>query len=299
MTPWKAPEDYRSRPVAILGGGVLGRRIATCWIAAGYKVQVRDPDVSQREACEAYAKENVQNYSAAKDSHAELGQLTTHAELQDAVRDAWLVVECVPEKLHIKIDTFAELEKLAPSDSILASNSSSYKSSEMLQKVESDDTKARILNTHYYMPPRNMLVELMTDGFTDPAIIDFMVERQRDAGTQPYVARKESTGFIYNRIWAALKREILLTIEEGVSTPQEIDSMFTTMFRIPIDMGPCNMMDGVGLDTVANIEEHYVTERGLPTHTVEWLRKEYVDQGKLGSKSKKGGLFAPAEFRPV
>lgn len=265
-------------------------------------MRVRDPDASQRDACEVYMKENVQNYPAAQDSQAQLGQLgqlTTHAELEEAVRDAWLVVECVPEKLHIKIDTFADLEKLAPTDAILASNSSSYKSSEMLQKVESDDTKARILNTHYYMPPRNMLVELMTDGFTDPAIIEFMVDRQREAGTKPYVARKESSGFIYNRIWAALKREILLTLEEGVSTPQEIDSMFTTMFRIPIEMGPCNMMDGVGLDTVANIEDHYVTERGLPTHTVEWLRKEYVEQGKLGSKSKKGGLFTPAEHHAV
>lgn len=247
-----------------------------------------------------YVKENIRNYPAAtRDSQAKFGQLTTHAELQEAVQKAWLVIECVPEKLPIKIDTFAELEKLAPADAILASNSSSYKSSEMLAKIENDETKARILNTHYYMPPRNMLVELMTDGFTDPAIIEFMVDRQREADTKPYVARKESTGFIYNRLWAAMKREILLTLEEGVSTPQEIDSMFTTMFRIPIGMGPCNMMDGVGLDTVANIEDHYVAERGLPRHTVDWLRKEYVDQGRLGSKSKEGGLFPPAEHHDV
>lgn len=256
-------------------------------------MQVRDPDASQREACDAYVKENAQNYPGAKDGQAQPGQLTTHAELQEAVRDAWLVVECVPEKLPIKMDTFAELEKMAPRDAILASNSSSYKSSEMLQKVENDGTKARILNTHYYMPPYNMLVELMTDGFTDPAIIDFMAERQREVGTQPYVARKESTGFIYNRIWAAIKREVLLTLEQGVSTPQEIDSMFTTMFRIPMESGPCNLMDMVGLDTVANIEDHYVAERGLPSHTVDWLRTEYVNQGRLGSKAQKGGLYLP------
>lgn len=271
----------------------------TCWISAGYNVQVRDPEASQREACAAYVKENLHKYPAAANSQAEYGQLETYAELQEAVQDAWLVIECVPEKLHMKIDTFAELEKVAPADAILASNSSSYKSSEMLEKVDNDDTKARILNTHYYMPPRNMLVELMTDGFTDPAIIEFMVDRQRESGTKPYVARRESTGFIYNRIWAAMKREILLTLEEGVSTPQEIDSMFTTMFRTPIEMGPCNMMDGVGLDTVANIEDHYVAERGLPRHTVDWLRKEYVEQGKLGSKSERGGLFLPTDHHEV
>lgn len=76
------------------------------------------------------------------------------------MQDAWLVVECVPEKLEIKTSTLADLEKLAPEDAILASNSSSYKSGDLISKI-SDDTKRRVLNTHYMMPPQTMVVELM------------------------------------------------------------------------------------------------------------------------------------------
>ncbi|KAJ0118367.1 3-hydroxyacylnad binding [Diaporthe amygdali] len=287
---WHVPEDYHSRPIAILGGGVLGRRIATSWVAAGYDVCVRDPDASQRKACEEYVKANARDYPAAKANLNGFGEISTQAELPDAVRGAWLVIEAVPEKLQIKIDTFADLEAHAPKDAILASNSSSYKSSEMLDKIKDEATKARILNTHYYMPPVNNVVELMTCGFTEPVIIEFLFERQKEAGTTPYVARKESTGLIFNRLWAAVKREVLTILAEEVSTPQEIDEMFTTMFKT--SMGPCKMMDDVGLDTVAFIESHYVAERGLPSEkTVDFVQKKYIDKGRLGAKSQKGGLY--------
>ncbi|ROV99120.1 hypothetical protein VMCG_06625 [Cytospora schulzeri] len=287
---WQFPVDYRSRPVAILGGGVLGRRIAASWVAGGYDVSVRDPDAAQRAACTEYVIANSRNYPAAKVNAKGPGKINTHAELADAVREAWLVIEAVPEKLAIKIDTFAQLEALAPNDAILASNSSSYKSSEMLDKIKSEDTKGRILNTHYYMPPQNNVVELMTCGFTDPEVITFLTERQREAGTTPYVAKKESTGFIFNRLWAAVKRETMMILAEEVSTPEQIDGMFSTMFGSAV--GPCQMMDSVGLDTVAFIEKHYIAERGLPSeHTVDWLKTNFLDQGKLGNKSHKGGFY--------
>ncbi|KUI56261.1 L-carnitine dehydrogenase [Cytospora mali] len=290
---WTVPEDLSNRTVAILGGGVLGRRIAAGWVAGGFDVSVRDPDAAQRTACAEYVQANSKDFPAAKINTKAHGKITTHAELADAVANAWLVIEAVPEKLSIKIDTFAELELHAPRDAILASNSSSYKSSEMLDKVQSDETKSRILNTHYYMPPQNNVVELMTDGFTDPKIIEFLAQKQREAGTTPYVARKESTGFIFNRIWASVKREVMMILAEEVSTAQEIDSMFSTMFGT--QGGPCMMMDNVGLDTVAFIEKHYIAERGLPSeNTVDWLQANYLDKGKLGVKSQNGGLYPRA-----
>lgn len=251
---------------------------------------VRDPDASQRKACEEYVRENARDFPAAKTNLNGYGGISTKAELADAVQGAWLVIEAVPERLQIKIDTFADLEALAPKDAILASNSSSYKSSEMLDKIQDEATKARILNTHYYMPPTNNIVELMTCGFTDPVVIEFLRERQIEAGTTPYVARKESTGFIFNRLWAAVKRETLTILAEEVSTPQEIDELFRTMFKT--SMAPCKMMDDVGLDTVAFIESHYVAERGLPSDkTVDFVQKNYIDKGKLGVKCQKGGLY--------
>lgn len=211
-------------------------------------------------------------------------------DLEDAVSNAWLIIEAVPEKLDLKISTFATLEQLAPKDCILATNSSSYKSSEMITKI-SEETKRRVLNTHYYMPPENMVVELMTDGFTESAIFPFLSERFRESGAKPYVARKESTGFIFNRLWAAVKRETLTILSEGVSDAEEIDSLWTEMF-VKGGARPCKTMDQVGLDTVAFIEGHYIAERGLSsTHTTDFLKRNYLDQGKLGNKSDKGGLY--------
>lgn len=105
------------------------------------------------------------------------------------------MIEAVPEKLDLKISTFGDLSKLAPKDAVLGSNSSSYKSSMMLERVD-EDSKKRILNTHYGMPPLNRTVELMTDRFTDPAVLEFMVVVHNAVGLMPAVARKESTGFV-------------------------------------------------------------------------------------------------------
>jgi len=286
-------DAIKGRPVAVLGGGVLGRRIACTWVAAGYTVHVRDPSLEQRNSAIHYVEQNVASYAKAI-SCSTPGKVIAFEDLETAVKDAWTVIEAVPEQLQLKIDTFAQLAQLTKKDCLLASNSSSYKSGELLEKVDGD-TKRRILNTHYMMPPDNRIVELMTDGFTDDAMIIFYVERMKECGMSPVVARKESTGFVFNRIWAAIKRECLTVLSEGVSTPEEIDRMWVEMFSGG-KVGPCSMMDAVGLDTVAFIEQHYVKERGLPTKdTVDFLQSNYIDKGALGGKSGKGGLY-PAGY---
>jgi 3-hydroxyacyl-CoA dehydrogenase len=176
----------------------------------------------------AYIRENVESY--AQKTGQVPGTALAFEDMPDAVADAWLVIEAVPEKVQLKIDTFAELAVLTPDDCILASNSSFYKTSEILEKVPAA-TKTRILNMHYYMPPQCMIVELITDGYTEERIFPFMVERSREAATLPYVARKESTGFIFSRLLAAVKREALTILEEGVSIPEEIDSVWPIVYQ--------------------------------------------------------------------
>jgi 3-hydroxyacyl-CoA dehydrogenase len=186
-----------------------------------------------------YIQDNVLSYS--QKTGKTPGKAQGFEDLKEAIANAWLVIEAVPEKLAIKIDVFAELDVYAPADAILATNSSSYKSSALIGKV-SDSAKQRILNLHYYMPPVCMVVELMTDGYTADGIFPFMVQRLRDAGMLPFVARKESTGLIFNRIWAAIKREVLTILAEGVSTPEEIDSLWRELF-MKGGSTPCSMMD--------------------------------------------------------
>ncbi|PSN61010.1 NAD(P)-binding protein [Corynespora cassiicola Philippines] len=293
------PKDYATRPVAILGAGVLGRRIASTWSAAGYTVHIRDPSPDQLAQSLTYIASHLPTYraNAPLSSSRPAGQVHTTSDLSAAVSNAWLVIEAVPESLPLKLSTFSALSRLAPQDALLASNSSSYRSSEMLGQVEDPGARARILNAHYYMPPRNMVVELMTDGCTAEDAFGFLAERLRECGGVVYVARRESTGFIFNRLWAAVKREVLMILAEGVSVPEEVDELWEQVF-VKGGIVPCKTMDEVGLDTVAFIENHYIKERGLPSEkTVDFLKKNYIDQGKLGDKCEIGGLLPPKSQR--
>lgn len=101
--------------------------------------------------------------------------------------------------------------------------------------------------------------------------------------------------FVFGRAWAAIKREILSILAEGVSTPDDIDLLWKEVFQRPTSGQPCQLMDQVGLDTVAAIEENYIQERGLDgDKTVDWLRENYINKGRLGDKCESGGLY-PAE----
>ena len=292
---WTAPDiaSTKQRPVVVLGGGVLGRRIVATWVAAGYKVVLCDTSEAQRNAAAHYVDHNLPIYRRRNGKDMQQGSYAAVPDIESAVQDAWLVIEALPEKLPLKISIMGELDQKAPHDCIIGTNSSSYKSRLMLDKVD-PSRRHRILNTHYYMPPDNQVVELMTCGETQQEVLDFLKAQLRDAGMYPAVARKESTGFIFNRLWAAIKRESLLILAQGVSEPREIDQLFLTMFK-DNPAGPCGMMDAVGLDTVAFIEDNYVQERKIDPTPRDWLQRNFVEQGKLGAKSGKGGLYPPGE----
>jgi 3-hydroxyacyl-CoA dehydrogenase/sugar lactone lactonase YvrE len=289
---WNSP-DISSRPIAVLGGGVLGRRIAASWIAANYETVLCDLNEQQRNAATEYVEHHEEEFAKATGGQRKRAKFSTTDSMETAVKNAWLVIEALPEKLDLKISMMGQLDQHAPHDCILASNSSSYKSRLMLDKVD-QGRRLRVCNMHYYMPPGNNVVELMTCGETDGNVLEFLKSKLEDAGMTPAIARKESTGFIFNRLWAAIKRESLLIMAEGVSEPKEIDKLFMTMFKDNPN-GPCGMMDAVGLDTVAFIEDNYVQERHLDPTARDWLRKNYVEQGKLGAKSGKGGLYPAGE----
>ncbi|OJJ36279.1 hypothetical protein ASPWEDRAFT_108355 [Aspergillus wentii DTO 134E9] len=277
-----------NRPVVLLGAGVLGRRIATLFLAGGFDVHIRDPSPDSLAAAADYIAAHVESYFRLTKS-ASIGTVSTFTDIEPAVKDAWLVIEAVPEDLDLKISTFAELNQFAPNDCILASNSSSFKSRLMVTELD-EETKKRVLNMHFTMPPEIRTVELMTSGQTDEALFEMLSDVLTRCGMVPVTARKESTGFIFNRLWAAIKREILLILSEGVSEPTEIDILWKNMFQSPHSLPPCRLMDQIGLDTVAFIEDNYIDERGLDTVPVDWLRSQYTQKGKLGLKSG-GGLF--------
>jgi 3-hydroxyacyl-CoA dehydrogenase len=188
----------------------------------------------------------------------------------------------VPERLGIKKTIFTDLDSLAPQDAILASNSSSYPSSQIIERVTKP---SRVVNTHYYMPPEQIAVEVMSCGKTSDAVIADLMERLPLYGVVPFHVRKESVGFIFNRIWAAVKRESLEVVEEGVSTPAEVDHIFEIL--LGTHGGPFRLMDKVGLDVVLDIEEHYAAIRPDLSAGSRKLLKQYIKEGRLGLKTGK------------
>jgi len=268
--------------VAVVGAGTLGRRIALMFATRGGAVRLYDPSPEQRSEAEAYVGDRLPKVVSRIDG-ATQGEVVVVDELPHAVADAWLVVEAVPERADLKRSVLAELDALAPSPSILASNSSSYPTSRFVDAVTRPD---RLLNMHFYMPPQTNAVELMSCGHTDAAIIPMLLELLPSFGLVPFEVRAESQGFIYNRIWAAIKREALAVVAEGASTPEDVDRIFTLCLGSPF--GPFRMMDAVGLDVVLDIEEHYAAERpGIPDGPRELLRHLIAD-GRLGAKSGSG-----------
>ncbi|PYI24397.1 hypothetical protein BO99DRAFT_455302 [Aspergillus violaceofuscus CBS 115571] len=289
------PEPPMQRPIAILGAGVLGSRIASALLAGGHRVHIRDPSADALTTAATYIDAHRAEFESLLPAPVATGPgvYQVFTSLADAVRNAWLVIEAIPEILDLKIATFAELDAHTPDDCILASNSSSFKSRLMGPGVQ-PARRARVLNMHFTMPPGIRSVELMGCGETDPAHFERLSEVLRGCGLIPVTARRESTGFIFNRLWAAVKREILLILAEDVSTAAEIDTLWTEMFQQPHSLPPCRLMDQIGLDTVAFIEDNYIAERGLDgSMTVDWLRERYLSTGKLGLKSTGGGLYGP------
>ena len=275
------PANIADRPVAVIGGGTLGRRIALMLSLQGAEVRVYDTSLTVARAALEYIA--TQRHRAVE----ELGgnpaaRLAATDNLVDALRDAWLVVESVPDKLGLKQAIFADLDQLAPPDAVLASNSSSFASSEFIGGVNSPE---RVLNLHFYMPPDVRSVELMSSGRTDPRIIELLMAELPKYALKPHRVRKQSAGFIFNRVWAAIKRESLLVVAEGVAEPQDVDALFADLFKSEIT--PFRFMDEVGLDVVLDVENHYCEVAGVENKSAPMLQ-EYIARGWLGVKSGRG-----------
>jgi 3-hydroxybutyryl-CoA dehydrogenase len=292
---FNVPTNFASRPVAVIGAGTLGRRIALMFAAHGAEVNIYDLAEAQRNAAVDYVSHNLPALTEGLTGVVP-GHVSAQADLAEAVHDAWLVVEAIPERVELKIQVFGQLDELAPADAILASNSSSYASRMFLDKVQRPE---RVLNIHFYMPPKQNAVDVMSCGKTDRDVIDFVIATLPQFGLYPFEARRESTGFIFNRVWAAVKRESLEVVAEGVSTPQEVDEMFQLNTG---SAGPFRMMDQVGLDVVLDIEEHYCAEHPEYPEGPRRLLRTYLQHGRLGVKSGAGfydDYPRPAEQRIV
>lgn len=275
-------DQIQNRPVAVDGAGTLGRRIALMFASRGGRVNIFDLDAANASNAVDFVKSTLPSVIEKRGS-GEVGTAVAAGSLEEALTDAWLVVEAVPERLDIKIPVWGQIDAAAAPDAIFTTNSSSFPSREMNENVRD---KTRMCNMHFYMPPDANAVDLMSDSQTAPEVMATLQQVLPEFDIHPFIARRESVGFIFNRIWAAIKRESLAVVDEGVARPEDVDGMFR--LNMHSKKGPFQMMDQVGLDVVLDIEQHYVSVNpSLPTGPRDLLKK-YVAAGKLGVKSGSG-----------
>lgn len=280
--------DIRDRPVAVIGAGTLGRRIALMFASRGGTARIYARRAEQLASATQYVAETLPTVLQSR-GFGDVGVATATTSLAEALDGAWLAVESVPERLEVKIPLWGQIDQAASAGTIFATNSSSFPSRLMADQVRD---KSRLCNMHFYMPPQFNALDLMSDGETDRGLLDTLLTVLPEFGVYPFEARRECTGFIFNRVWAAIKRESLAVVAEGVARPEDVDGMFKANWRVPA--GPFALMDQVGLDVVLDIENHYAEEFPyLPSH-VRQLLQTYVDAGKLGVKTGEGFYRYPS-----
>src|SRR5690242_2247367 len=150
-------DDIRDRPVAVIGAGTLGRRIALMFASRGGTVRIHARRAEQLAEATQYVAESLPQLLSER-GFGEVGVATATTSLDEALDDAWLAVESAPEKLEVKIPLWGQIDQAAPADTIFATNSSSYPSRLMAENVRD---KTRLCNMHFYMPPQVNAVDLM------------------------------------------------------------------------------------------------------------------------------------------
>ncbi len=286
-------DEVWTLPIAIVGAGTMGWKIALQLASHGVDVRLydRDSDALSR------AMEEIDRTGKSLAASGELPQAAALARgkvrfvdaLADAVDRSWYVIEAIPERMELKHRAFNELSEVCDSRTILATNSSSFMSRHL---VVSTTNPTRLMNTHFYnFPWRRSGVELMSCGETDPRLIELVSQFLSCCGLVPVIARAESTGFVFNRVWHTVKRESLKVVAEGVATPEDVDRLWC--LSMETQLGPFAMMDRVGLDVVLDIERHYAEMSGDSDDDPPEFLVEMVRRGDLGRKSGRGFYTYP------
>jgi len=279
--------------IAVLGAGIMGRGIAYVAALGGYNTVLQDTSREQLEKA-------TNDISAILEKGVAMGRvidqeavearrrLRTVTSLDDAARQADLVIEAVPERMELKIEIFAQLDRVAPAHAILASNTSSLSITEMAAATR---RASQIVGMHFFNPVHRMkLLELVRALETSEKTLAQCEEVGRKMGKECVTVR-ESPGFVTSRINAMIGNEAFYMLQEGVASAADIDKALKLGLNHP--MGPFELVDLVGLDTrlsILRFLHRTLGEKFRPCPLIE----QYVAAGRLGRKSGRGVYEYPA-----
>src|SRR5262245_56614299 len=275
------------RNVTVLGTGVLGSQIAYQTAYSGFEVTAYDISdeivKAARKRFEGLAAQYEREVESARGGRAQaaLARIKYSSSLTEAVRDADLVVEAVPEILDVKRELYRKLAPLAPERTVFATNSSTLLPSALADVTGRPD---RFLALHFAIEiwTRNV-AEIMGHPRTSPAVYDATVEFARRIGMEPIEIHKEQPGYVLNSLLVPFLQAAASLVVNGVADPETIDKTWCIATRAP--EGPLQTLDIVGVNTVYNIAAAS-DEQGKAN--ARYIKEHYIDKGKLGRASGEG-----------
>jgi 3-hydroxybutyryl-CoA dehydrogenase len=275
------------RRVTVLGAGTMGHGIAHAAIAAGFDTTLFDVSPGALEKARASIDGIIRHgieigKATAADASVMLQRLAITDNLAAALDGAELVIEATPERIDVKLALLAEVDRFAPANAVVATNTSALSITELAGAMR---TASRVAGMHFFNPVHKMkLVEIVRALETAPATLASIEEVARRMGKETVLVR-ESPGFITTRVNATIGNEAFYMLMEGVASARDIDKALKLGLNHP--MGPFELVDLVGLDTRLSILEylhHSLGEKYRPCP----LLAQYVKAGRLGRKVGRG-----------
>ena len=273
--------------IAVIGAGQMGNGIAHVFAQSGYDVAMIDVAQAALDKGRGTIASNLDRQIKkgtlqASDKDAILGRIAVSTTM-DAVKGASLVVEAATENRELKLRIFRDVDALADSGAILATNTSSISITEIAAVTR---RPAQVIGMHFMNPvPVMQLVEVIRGLATSDETTQRTVELAKAVGKTP-VEANDYPGFIANRILMPMINEAVYCLYEGVGTRESIDTVMKLGMNHP--MGPLTLADFIGLDTCLAILEVLHDGLGDPKYRPCPLLRKYVAAGWLGKKSGRG-----------
>lgn len=276
--------------IAVIGVGTQGSMIAFRNAVYGKEVTAFSRNEASREKCRARVRRFLEFYVAEgrltqEEADAAWSRISYASSLEEACKDACMVIENVPEILEKKQELFRQLHEICQADVLFSSNTSSLLMSEICRDLPLERRRLTFQVDHDD-PVRNSHVEMMWNRDTSEETKRAAVAHYNDLGFKPVITEQEIKGYSINRVWRAVKKECLKLWAAGYISPSEFDRGWMTEWHT--DIGPFKLMDLIGLDTVLNIEYSYFNASGDESDRPPEKLEEFVRAGRLGMKSGSG-----------